>query len=79
MSAPHVERIRALEQEILHAIETTQQSPAEGYCACWAAFARMTALVYGDEVARQIRDVIKVAAQQKQIDFLSSLPPAGEA
>jgi hypothetical protein len=79
MSGPHIERIRALEQEILRLIDTQQHSPVEGFCACWAAFARVTAAMYGEDVARQVRDLIKSAAQQKDIELLASLPPAGEA
>lgn len=79
MSASHTERINALKLEILRVIETNEHSPIEGYCACWAAFVRMTGLPYGDDVARQIRDIIKGAAEQKGAEFLASLPPAGEA
>jgi hypothetical protein len=79
MSTPDYKRIRALADQILQFVEAQQQNPAEGYCACWAAFARITAAAYGDDVARQIRDVIRTAAQQQNLDFLSSLPPPGEA
>jgi hypothetical protein len=79
MSTPDIKRIRALELAILHAIETTQQNPAEGYTACWLAFLHMTRLVYGDSVASHIRSVVLVAAGKKELDFLESLLPAGEA
>ena len=77
LSAPHSERIHALKLEILRVIEANEHSPIEGYCACWAAFVRMTALLYGDEVARQICDIIKGAAEQKGAEFLASLAASG--